>query len=215
MRHSDDYNDELEYLKMRQPFLLGCLVIILLAGFQYIWNSDLPSTPRFIRRYSQTLARSLLSSLPSRYLLSGRLYGFSFPLDHQKRWIHHYRPILKSVANQYSLDPELVEILISVESGYRADAVSPRGAVGLMQVLPTTALDMGISNPFDPIENMHAGCRYLQFLMRQYKGDLRLALAAYNAGPAAVDKYGGVPPFRETQQYVRKIIQQYRGYSRV
>lgn len=215
MEHSADNGENEAYLAMRRPFILGCLLVISLASFQYVWTTDSPSTPPIIRRYSRALAQSLMTSLPSRYLLSGRLYGVSLRPNHRERWVRRYRPILKEVANLYSLDPEFVEILIAVESGFRVDAISPRGAIGLMQVLPTTALDMGIANPFDPVENMHAGCRYLQHLMRIYKGDLQLVLAAYNSGPGAVDKYGGIPPYPETQSYVRKILSAYKGYSRV
>lgn len=214
MEESADTVENEKYLELRRPFIFGCLMVISLAAFQYIWTTDSASTPPLIRRYSRALAQSLITSLPSRYLLSGRLYGFSLRPDHKERWVRRYRPILKEVANQYSLDPRFVEILISVESGFRADAVSPRGAIGLMQVLPTTALDMGIANPFDPVENMHAGCRYLQYLMKIYKGDLQLVLAAYNSGPGAVEKYGGIPPYPETQTYVRKILSAYRDYSR-
>jgi soluble lytic murein transglycosylase-like protein len=120
-----------------------------------------------------------------------------------------------SIARRYDLDPRLLEALIQVESGFRHEAISPRGAVGLMQVLPTTALEVGISNPFDPIQNLHAGCRYLKFLKNRYKGDLDLTLAAYNAGPGAVDKFGGIPPYPETQRYVQKIRSLFNGsYSR-
>jgi soluble lytic murein transglycosylase-like protein len=207
--HHSELNQD--YLKMRRPFIIACLLVIGLALLQYIWNSDSPSTPAAIKRYSKTLASSLVKHLPSRFLISGRLSSYSSYLGAQAHWKKHYRPKLREIAPRYGLDPRLVEILISVESGFRADAISSRGAVGLMQVLPTTALDMNIANPFDPIENLHAGCRYLSRLIRTYKGDLSLALAAYNAGPGAVDRYGGIPPFPETQDYVKKILKRYRA----
>lgn len=199
-----------DYLKLRTPFISVCVLVIALALLQYLWNSNSESTPQIIRRYSRSLAYSLIHNLPSRFLLSGSLSRLGSPLGHEAHWRKHYRPALNTIANQNNLDPRLVEILISVESSYRVDAISPRGAVGLMQVMPMTALDMGISNPFDPIENMHAGCRYLKHLLKIYKGDISLALAAYNAGPGNVDKYGGIPPFPETQSYVKKIMKQYR-----
>jgi soluble lytic murein transglycosylase-like protein len=210
---TNGHNSELnqDYLKMRRPFIIVCLLVIGLALLQYIWNSDSPSTPATIKRYSKTLASSLVKHLPSRFLISGRLSSYSSYLGAQAHWKKHYRPKLREIAPRYGLDPHLVEILISVESGFRADAISSRGAVGLMQVLPTTALDMNIANPFDPVENLHAGCRYLSRLLRTYKGDLSLALAAYNAGPGAVDRYGGIPPFPETQDYVKKILKRYRA----
>ena len=207
----DGSNNNEEYLKLRRPFIIVCLSVIFLALLQYFWNSNTPSTPRIIKKYSKSLAYSLIRNLPSRHLLSGRLTNFSRSADLYQSWKKHYRPVLRTIANKYQIDYRLVEILISVESGFRIDAISPRGAVGLMQILPTTALDMGIINPFDPVENMHAGCRYLKSMIKRYNGNLELALAAYNAGPGAVDKYGGVPPFKETRNYVKKILWQYRS----
>ena len=211
MTDSQNVEPNQEYLKMRRPFIIGCIFVIGLALLQYIWNSDAPSTPAAIKRYSRTLASALVRHLPNRFLISGRLSSYSSYLGAQAHWKKHYRPKLREIAPHYGLDPRLVEILISVESGFRADAISKRGAVGLMQVLPTTALDMNIANPFDPIENMHAGCRYLSYLLKLYKGDVSLALAAYNAGPGSVDRYGGIPPFPETQAYVKKILKRYRA----
>ena len=203
------------YQRMQKPFIAGCCVVMLLAVLQYLWNSNTEITPPIVRRYSRALAVSLMKNLPSRYLFSGRLSSYGPHSDSYALWKRKYRPLLRTISSQYRLDSRLVEILISVESGYRADAISNRGAVGLMQILPTTALDMGISNPFDPVENMHAGCRYLKFLLKRYNGDLALTLAAYNAGPGAVDKYGGIPPYQETQGYVKKILAAYRGQRRV
>jgi soluble lytic murein transglycosylase-like protein len=202
------------YIKTKSQFLTCCYIIIGLALFQYIWNSDSPRTPRFIKRYSSSLAISLIKNLPSRYLTTGRS-GLKQDKNHLLMWRNRYSHQLRLICKKYKLDPKLVEILISVESGFRYDAISPRGAIGLMQVLPITALEMGISNPFDPIENMQAGCRYLHLMIDRYQGDLALALAAYNAGPGAVDKYGGIPPYAETKAYVKKILTAYRSIKKV
>lgn len=207
--NSDIKNDD--YLKLRRPFIISCVCIVLLALVQYFWNSNAPSTPLIIKKYSKSLAFSLIKNLPSRYLLSGRLSNFARAGDYYQSWKKHYRPVLRSISNKYQIDYRLVEILISVESGFRIDAISPKGAVGLMQVMPTTALEMGIINPFDPVENMHAGCKYLKSLIKRYNGNIAFALAAYNAGPGAVEKFGGIPPYKETQIYVRKILTQYHG----
>ncbi len=111
----------------------------------------------------------------------------------------------RSAAARHGLDPALVLRVIQVESGFRKDAVSPKGAMGLMQLMPATARRFGVADPFDPAQNLRGGCRYLAWLLRRYRGDVELALAAYNAGEGAVDRHGGVPPFPETRAYVAKI----------
>jgi soluble lytic murein transglycosylase-like protein len=109
------------------------------------------------------------------------------------------------IARQNQLSPRLVHSVIQVESNYDPNAVSPKGAQGLMQLIPSTARRFGVSNVFDPADNIQGGARYLKYLLGLYKGDEKLALAAYNAGEAAVSRYGGVPPFPETQDYVAKV----------
>jgi soluble lytic murein transglycosylase-like protein len=111
-------------------------------------------------------------------------------------------------ARAYSVDPLLIHSVIQVESNYDAQAVSPKGAEGLMQLTPPTARMLGVSNTFDPRENIEAGVRYLKYLQDLYRDD-RLALAAYNAGPGAVDRFKAVPPYPETQKYVDKVGQKY------
>jgi soluble lytic murein transglycosylase-like protein len=120
------------------------------------------------------------------------------------------RQLASDAARRHGLDPALVQAVVSVESGFRPDAVSPKGAQGLMQLMPTTAASLGVKNPMDPSANLDGGSRYLQSLVTQYGGDLKRALAAYNAGPGAVSRYGGVPPYRETRQYVDKVLRRYK-----
>lgn len=117
------------------------------------------------------------------------------------------------IATSQSLQPSLVHSVIKVESNYNPLAVSPKGAQGLMQLMPDTARRFGVSNSFDPIDNIQGGARYLKYLLDLYKGDYRLTLAAYNAGEGAVQKYGDVPPFSETQNYLIQVDQQLKNLA--
>jgi soluble lytic murein transglycosylase-like protein len=119
------------------------------------------------------------------------------------------RPLVEQAAREHALDPELVDAVIRVESGYNPAAVSPKGAAGLMQLMPATARELGARDRFDLRENLLAGVRHLKAL-RERLGDDRLALAAYNAGEGAVKRHGGVPPYPETLNYVRKVEDRYR-----
>jgi len=118
-----------------------------------------------------------------------------------------YRPMIRDAALRNSLKPELVEAIARVESDFNAYEVSEKGALGLLQVMPETGARFGVARDrlFDPRENLAAGTAYLAWLMDRYHGDLDLALAAYNAGEGAVDQHRGIPPYRETQQYVKRV----------
>jgi soluble lytic murein transglycosylase-like protein len=122
-----------------------------------------------------------------------------------------YGGLIRNSAAQHGLDPLLVESVIRQESGFRADAVSPAGALGLMQLMPATAKSLGVADPMDAQQNVDGGTRLLRSLLDRYDGRLDFALAAYNAGPAAVDRYGGVPPYPETRSYVTSIMDDYRA----
>ena len=122
-----------------------------------------------------------------------------------------YDAIIEKAASSTSVEANLLRAVIVVESGFNSRAVSKRGAVGLMQLMPATASRFGVSNPYDPKENVHGGARYLKFLMDRFGQNIRLALAAYNAGEEAVDRNGGqIPPFTETMAYVPKVLKIYR-----
>ena len=113
---------------------------------------------------------------------------------------------LEQVAKRESLDPDLLHVVIAQESSFFPCAVSHKGAMGMMQLMPATAADLGVVNPLDAEENIDGGARYLSYLLERFGGDLRLALAAYNAGPTSVENYRGVPPFPETVNYVSRIL---------
>jgi soluble lytic murein transglycosylase-like protein len=118
--------------------------------------------------------------------------------------------IVQQTANRYQVDPELIHAMIQVESGYDTQAVSSKGAKGLMQLIPATAQRFGVANPFDPKQNIEGGVNYLKYLLNLFGGDLSLSLAAYNAGEHSVQRSGGVPAIPETQNYVRKITSIYQ-----
>ncbi len=115
-----------------------------------------------------------------------------------------------AAATREDLDPALVLAVIEAESGMVAEAVSPKGAVGLMQLLPETAAEVGFPNPADPASNLEAGCKYLSALLESFGGDVELALAAYNAGPGAVRTWGTVPPYRETRDFIGRVDANYQ-----
>jgi soluble lytic murein transglycosylase-like protein len=118
---------------------------------------------------------------------------------------------IREVAERNGVDPALVEAVIRVESAFNPWAVSPKGAQGLMQLMPRTANALGVRDSFNPRQNIEGGVRHLRYLLDRYPGNLSLAVAAYNAGEGAVDYYGGVPPFAETRQYVQKVLQRTGG----
>ena len=152
---------------------------------------DQPRTFQLFKSYTDdTTRRELLAGLP---------YGRD----------------IETVAARHELDGLLLAALVQVESSFLPDAVSPVGAVGLTQVMPSTARFVGARGDLtDPASNLEAGARYLARLLEQFDGDLELSLAAYNAGPGAVRRYGGVPPYRETRQYVEKVLAVYVDHHR-
>jgi hypothetical protein len=121
--------------------------------------------------------------------------------------------IIDSCAAEFGVDRALVKAVIHAESGYNPQAVSSKGATGLMQLMPGTAHDLKVADAFNPTDNIRGGVRYLRFLLDTFKGNVSLALAAYNAGLAKVAKYGGVPPYNETRNYVSKVLNYQRNYA--
>ncbi len=126
-----------------------------------------------------------------------------------------YSHIIREVAHKYNLSPKLLSAVIEVESSGDTKAVSPQGAKGLMQLADSTAAQMGVSDPFNPYQNINGGAKYLRLMLDKYKGNIALALAAYNAGPSSVDRYNGIPPYKETMDYVADILKRLNiSYSR-
>jgi len=126
-----------------------------------------------------------------------------------------FRTEIRSAARLSAVEESLIRAIIHAESAYQSDAQSPKGAQGLMQLMPATQAELDVSNPFDPEDNIRGGARYLSQLLTEFNGDYELAAAAYNAGPTAVHKYGRVPPYDETQEYVRRVKILYRRYGQV
>lgn len=124
-----------------------------------------------------------------------------------------FDPLIDSCALQYGVEKSLIKAVIHAESGYNPNAVSRKGAQGLMQLMPKTAQGLKVRNSFDPEENIRGGVKYLRFLLDTCKGDVSLALAAYNAGLSRVAQYGGIPPYDETRNYVAKVLSYQKSYQ--
>lgn len=117
--------------------------------------------------------------------------------------------VVNQISKKYDVDEKLVQALIKQESGFNPKAKSKSGAMGLMQLMPSTAKNLGVQDPYNMVQNVEGGVKYLKSMLNKYNGNVILALAAYNAGPNAVDKYSGVPPYKETQNYVKNILANY------
>lgn len=148
-----------------------------------------------------------------RDLKKDRQLRTNFKLSACYRNPDEFEPIIKSLASEYGVDKSLVKAVIHAESGYNPNAVSSKGAQGLMQLMPKTAQGLKVNNSFDPKDNIRGGIRYLRFLLDTFKGDVTLALAAYNAGLSRVSQYGGVPPYQETRNYISRVLAYQKTYQ--
>lgn len=192
-------------LSKRLPFLL--LICLCLSGkvaaniYAFTWKGE--STPLSNVPTDRPALAPKGRSAPS--------IGNAVPIPAKKTL---YDPLVNHIARNYGLDSALLHAVISVESKYNPNAVSPQGARGMMQLMPRTAKRYGVTNAFDPAQNIDGGAHYLRDLLQMFDNDLVLALAAYNAGESSVAKYGNrIPPFLETSHYVPKVLSYYRQYQ--
>jgi soluble lytic murein transglycosylase-like protein len=134
-------------------------------------------------------------------------------MENPDAFITKYDIIIKAASEKFSMEPSLVKAVIKAESGFDHTAVSSKGAQGLMQLMPGTAEELEVDDPYNPEKNIFGGTKYLSKMMERYNNDVKLALAAYNAGPDNVDKYKGVPPFRETNTFIDRVMKYYDKYQ--
>ena len=173
--------------------------------------------PEIKRIYKLTIIFTTFLSIP--FFGKGRIIALSIRDNGTKSSVKEdylpgenalFRKMIITAANKHGVDPDLVRLVISQESGFKTRARSPKQAQGLMQLIPETAARFGILNPYDPQQNIDGGTQYLKWLLNRFDGDVRLALAGYNAGENTVKRYGNkIPPFKETRRYVKKITSAY------
>lgn len=201
---------------LKWPFVAAELLyfFLLFANFALLGNSSAAhAAPIYVYTESDGTIHFTDKKPPSGVtakVFTARQAGFSVvrigkPFN-ARLFAERYRDIIRLNAISNGLSESLLKAVIHVESGFDPKAISKKGALGLMQLMPTTAKMHGVSAPFEPLENIRAGARHLANLLRRYRGDVVLALAAYNAGEGAVEQYGGVPPFSETKEYIRKVL---------
>lgn len=134
-------------------------------------------------------------------------------LDHDCNIERLLQPVILEASEHYKVDSAIIRAIIMAESSYNITAISKKGAEGLMQLMPNTAMELGVTDSFNPTQNIHAGVRYFKKLLRRFKGNVRLALAAYNAGSRNVREYNGIPPFKATHSYIKKVLHYQRYYQ--
>ncbi len=191
------------------------LRIVLCISLIYLWVSDKNSGAEIYVRVHQN-GKKEFTNRPSGP--GWLLYMTDSGVEPLIKFSEHGKPrdieaIITDIATQFAIDPHLVKAIIKAESNYNPNAVSSKGAKGLMQLMPSTARQLKVERPFDPEQNIIGGVKYIKGMLASY-GNLDKALAAYNAGPGAVNKYAGIPPYRETREYVRKVLGLYKRYKK-
>jgi len=154
-----------------------------------------------------TMLEKLLTKLDANSQSSGAaISGSSTSTSTGEAVTGDFASLINQASEKYGVNPNLVQAVIKAESNFDPDAVSSAGALGLMQLMPATARGLGVSDPLNPAQNIEGGVKFLSQLLSHYNGNTQLAVAAYNAGPGAVDKYNGIPPYQETQTYVTRVL---------
>ncbi len=192
-------------------FLILCLLLAspVQAGPIYVYTDDTGAIRFTSKPPPKGVTAKVFSAKKPKYSLFRR--GRKQKLFHKK-----YQSIIKKVSQRYQVSEPLIRAVIHTESAFNPRAVSPKGARGLMQIMPFHDKNLGIEDPFEPAQNIEAGVRLLAELGKRYRNNLSLVLAAYNAGEEAVSRYGGVPPYKETQHYVKRVLRlrnEYRSVS--
>ena len=187
-----------------RSFVIGLVVAALAVGPA---AADLRKSSKSLRKISKSHAKLIDTRLSTQYSSSSRLLPDNNRLDiiprYNGRYKGVYKPMAEAAARKHGIPPDLFNRLVQQESNWNPKAKSHKGAIGLAQLMPFTAKKLGV-NPHDPQQNLEGGARYLRQMYNKFRS-WKLALAAYNAGPGAVEKYGGVPPYKETKNYVKKI----------
>ena len=200
------------------PFLIFmCVVLVPVIGkadiYRYVDKdgvihfTNVPTEPNYRKIPSLPALPTYTAKRPAYYGVARGQQSLTCPTGPANQYAYDFH--IQLACQRYNLDRKLVKAVIRAESGYNAQAVSPKGAAGLMQLMPGTSKDLGVLDPFDPYQNIDGGARYLRAMLNRFGNDVILALAAYNAGPESVQKYGGVPPYDETQTYVQRVLDYY------